>query len=237
LGATSDIAIAAAHCFAKAGHPIMLAGRNVSSLLSIEKNIEEKFSVGCSSHEFDTLDIKNHKLFYASLPTKPHVIICAVGLLGSQTEDQQNLEDAQLVMQSNYIGPSLALEAAVETLLTIKEPTAIIGISSVAGDRGRAKNYIYGSAKAGFSAYLSGMRQRLSKTPINIITFKPGFVKTKMTHNIPLPDILTSSAQQAGERIYSAFKGNKSNVYTKHWRLLMFIISCLPEWLFKKLRF
>jgi decaprenylphospho-beta-D-erythro-pentofuranosid-2-ulose 2-reductase len=110
----------------------------------------------------------------------------------------------------------------------------IVGISSVAGERGRASNYIYGSAKAGFTAFLSGLRNRLYKSNVNVITVLPGPVFTKMTKGLPLPKLLTNTKENVADDIFKAVINKKDIVYTsKIWKLLIFIIKSIPEGIFK----
>jgi short-subunit dehydrogenase len=110
----------------------------------------------------------------------------------------------------------------------------MVGISSVAGDRGRKSNYIYGSAKAALTAYLSGLRNRLYDAQVHVMTVKPGFVATKMTEGMDLPEKLTAQPQQVAEDIYNAQQKGKNVLYTKWvWRYIMMIIRAIPEWKFK----
>jgi short-subunit dehydrogenase len=111
----------------------------------------------------------------------------------------------------------------------------IVGISSVAGDRGRQSNYIYGSTKAALTAYLAGLRHRLSVTGVNVLTVKPGFVATKMTADLDLPEKLTAQPEQVADNIFSAVEKNKSTIYVKPiWRLIMLIITHIPNFVFHK---
>ena len=110
----------------------------------------------------------------------------------------------------------------------------IVGISSVAGDRGRKSNYLYGSAKAAFTAYLSGLRNRLYDAQVHVMTVKPGFVATKMTEDMDLPEKLTAQPDEVADDIYNAQQKNKNVFYTKWiWRWVMLIIRSIPEWKFK----
>ena len=112
----------------------------------------------------------------------------------------------------------------------------MIGISSVAGERGRAKNYVYGSSKAGFTAFLSGMRNRLAKKGVHVVTVLPGFVETKMTSSLNLPMLLTVTPERVAKRIFHAFKNKKNIIYVKSiWMIIMIIIKLIPEKIFKKL--
>ena len=112
----------------------------------------------------------------------------------------------------------------------------IVGISSVAGDRGRKSNYIYGSAKAGFSAYLSGLRNRLHSVHVQVLTVKPGFVRTKMTEGMDLPERLTAQPEEVAKDIFKAQQRGRDVLYAKGmWRWIMLVIKTIPEWLFKRM--
>ena len=112
----------------------------------------------------------------------------------------------------------------------------IIGISSVAGDRGRASNFVYGSAKAGFSAVLSGLRNAHAKHGLHVLTVKPGFVATKMTAGMDLPPLLTAQPRDVADAIIKAQLRGRNVIYTKSlWWLIMTIIRHIPEGIFKRL--
>lgn len=113
----------------------------------------------------------------------------------------------------------------------------IIGLSSVAGERGRQSNFIYGSAKAAFTAYLSGLRNYLYDKKVHVITVKPGFMATKMTEGMPLNPLLTANPPQVANYIYNAYIKKKNVVYVLPiWRFIMLIIRNIPEFVFKKLK-
>ena len=113
----------------------------------------------------------------------------------------------------------------------------MIVLSSVAGDRGRQSNFIYGSAKAGLTAYLSGLRNYMFTRKVHVITIKPGFMDTKMTEGLPLNPKLTATPKQAAEAIYKALKMKKNVAYVLPiWGLIMLIIRNIPEFIFKKLK-
>ncbi|MFK7924061.1 MAG: SDR family NAD(P)-dependent oxidoreductase, partial [Bacteroidia bacterium] len=114
----------------------------------------------------------------------------------------------------------------------------IIGISSVAGDRGRASNYLYGSAKAGLTAYLSGLRNRLASKGVHVMTVKPGFVRTAMTENMDLPPVITGEPSKVAKDIIRSVRRGRNVIYTLWmWRYIMLIIRTIPERIFKKLSF
>jgi decaprenylphospho-beta-D-erythro-pentofuranosid-2-ulose 2-reductase len=114
----------------------------------------------------------------------------------------------------------------------------LVGISSVAGDRGRASNYVYGSAKAGFTAFLSGLRNRLAKKGVHVVTVKPGFVATRMTAGMNLPKALTAHPDDVARAVYRAFERKNDVIYILPiWWMIMRIICIIPEILFKKAHF
>lgn len=236
LGAKSDIGIATAHRFAREGYDIQLASRNSEDILSDSYDITIRYGVNASVHEFDALNLPSHDEFVNNLPILPTVAISSIGLLGIQSESQININKAITVIRTNYEG-IVSIFGFLSNKFKKRGFGTLIGISSVAGDRGRGSNYIYGSAKAGLSAYLSGLRNSFNNHGINVITVKPGYVRTKMTSNQKLPRILTSSPDKVANSIYFAYKYKKNVVYiTPVWKYIMTIIRLLPEWIFVRLK-
>jgi decaprenylphospho-beta-D-erythro-pentofuranosid-2-ulose 2-reductase len=236
LGGASDIGLAIAHRFAKEGFDVQLAARRPEELERAKSDLETRYGVAVTLHAFDALAIHTHEQFVAGLPKPPYVAACVVGLLGDQRENETNLEAAVRVMRSNYEGPA-AILSVIANLFEARGSGAIIGVSSVAGDRGRATNYVYGSAKAGFTAFLSGLRNRLAKKGVHVMTVKPGFVATRMTEGMKLPPALTATPEAVADQIYSAFLKGRDVIYAKSvWRLAMTVIAAIPEGIFKKLK-
>ena len=155
LGARSDTAKAIAHRFAKEGYDIQLAARNPDTLTADVTDIGMRYQVAVTQHEFDALETASHKAFVGHLPVLPDIAVCAVGYMGEQAESEQDTQATSLVMRSNYEGPASIL-AELANHFEERGAGCIVGISSVAGERGRATNYVYGSAKAGLTAFLSG---------------------------------------------------------------------------------
>jgi short-subunit dehydrogenase len=237
LGGSSDIGRATAHAFAKAGYDVGLAGRDVAVLEPDAADLRARYNIEASTLRFDALDTASFQGFVAGLPMLPDVVISIVGLLGVQETAQSDFDHATTIMRSNYEGPALILGLFAEKFLARGNGT-IVGVSSVAGDRGRASNYVYGSAKAGFSAFLSGLRARASRGGVQVITVKPGFVRTKMTDGMKLIGPLTVEPQVAGNAILTAVQRRRDVVYVSgKWRLVMLIIKTLPEAIFKMLKF
>lgn len=236
LGATSDMAVAIARQLATEGYSITLAARNTERLSALEGDLRVRHKAHVSSVAFDALDFKAHQSFYEGLPDKPDIVICVFGLLGDQSRAQQDWEHAHEIIDSNYTG-AVSILNVVANDFERRKRGVIVGISSVAGERGRQSNYIYGSAKAGFTEYLSGLRNRLYHHGAHVVTVKPGFVKTKMIENLNTPGPLTASPKQVAERISRAVKRRVDVVYVLPiWAVVMVIIKMIPEGIFKRLK-
>jgi len=234
LGANSDIAKHTARMFAKKGYNIQLASRNTEILHKEAKHLETKYSVKTAVYAFDAVDIDSHAEFYANINEKPAGVVLAFGVLGDEQEARQNMDKAKLILDTNFYGAVSILEL-IAADFERRKWGFIAGISSVAGDRGRQSNYLYGSAKAGFTTYLAGLRHRLFPAGITVLTVKPGFVRTKMTRGLDLPEKLTATPQEVAEKIVAGIQKKKNTIYVKPvWRFIMWIIIHMPEFLFKR---
>ncbi|HMN05321.1 MAG TPA: SDR family oxidoreductase [Flavobacteriales bacterium] len=236
LGAGSGMATALARCYAREGHSLVLAMRDQAAAQALCDGIQAETGASCTPAAFDAEDTGSHAAFYAKLDPRPGIVVCAFGLLPDQATAQDEPGGGLKAIAVNYTGAVSILEEAARDLEQRGEGS-IIGISSVAGDRGRASNYFYGSAKAGFTAYLSGLRNRLQASGVHVLTVKPGFVRTAMTEGLPLPAPLTASAEQAAEAIHKAWRKRRNTAYVLgRWRWIMLIIKLLPEGVFKRLK-
>lgn len=233
IGAKSDIAIAVARKYAENGYNLYLAARQANELEAIAKDINLRTQQTVTCIELDVLDFATHQVFYDALPEKPVGVITAVGYLGTQDSAQNDFNVAQKIIDTNYTGVVSILNIVANDLEQ-KKAGFIVGISSVAGDRGRKSNYIYGSAKSALSAYLSGLRNRLYSANVYVLTVKPGFVATKMTASINLPAKLTAQPKQVADAIFKAQQKHQNVLYTLWlWKWIMLIINHIPEWKFK----
>lgn len=235
LGGNSDIGLAIAHKYAeKDGAHITLASRNLLDLEKKANDISIRYQVKAQAVYFDAKDYDSHKAFYENLDPKPDGVVVAFGYTNDQIEAQQNFQIAYDSISINYIGAVSILEI-VAADLEKKGRGFIIGISSVAGDRGRQSNYVYGSAKSGLSTYLSGLRNRLFKSGIHVMTVKPGFVRTKMTAEMDLPEKLIVEPEKLAKNVYKGQKRKKNVSYTRwFWCGIMWVIVILPEFIFKR---
>lgn len=235
IGAKSDMARALARRYAIAGYGLILAARNSQSLSEFAGDLKIRYGISVVCVDCDILDLASCEKLYTGLPDAPSGVICAVGYLGDQSLAETNAKEARKIMETNYMGPAQFLNYIAQDFET-RSNGFIVGISSVAGDRGRKSNYFYGAAKAGFSAYLSGLRNRLSDKNIQVLTVKPGFVHTQMTAHLTLPARLTATAEKAAKDIFKAQQKGRNICYTLGiWRWIMLAIKLIPEGMFKKM--
>lgn len=235
VGAKSDIAKAVAREYANSGYNIYLAGRKIDTLDAFAKDLTIRYQIEAKLVELDILNFKSHQEIYNSLDKKPVGVITAVGYLGNQEVAQKDFNEAKRIIDTNYTGVVSLLNIVANDFEERKEGF-IVGISSVAGDRGRKSNYIYGSAKAALTTYLSGLRNRLSSVNVKVLTVKPGFVDTQMTKDLDLPKKLTATPKEVAKDIFNAQQKGKDILYTKwFWRYIMLIIKTIPEWKFKNM--
>ncbi len=235
LGAGSDIAQELAKLYAEEGYNLYLASRNLDFLKRMAKDLETRYEIKAKPLYFDAVSYETHQEFYASLDPAPLGVVVAFGYLGDQTLAQKDFAEARRIIETNFLGAVSILEIAAADFEN-RGAGFIIGISSVAGDRGRQSNYIYGAAKAAFSIYLQGLRNRLYKSGISVLTVKPGFVSTKMTEHMSLPKLLTATPYKVAKDIWKAWRKDKDEIYTLwFWRYIMLLIKLVPEGIGKRL--
>lgn len=236
LGATSDIGQAIAIKFAQEGYDLQLAAREPEDIRSLSADSTLRYGIRCTRHAFDATDLDSHLAFYNSLVEKPDVSILVFGYMEDNqvvTADRRKLFNTITV---NFTGAVSILNIISRDYLNRKHGT-IAAISSVAGERGRATNYIYGSAKAGLTAYLSGLRNECFSSNVHVCSILPGFVYTRMTENMKLPPLLTATPQLVANAVFTAVRKKKDVVYVKWlWRWIMLIIRSIPEFMFKKMK-
>mgnify|MGYP001212260790 CR=1 FL=1 len=237
LGANSDIAKNIAYILYIKNYKLTLISRDIDSLKSSLTNLK----INIEYIEFIKMDIKdteNFKLYYENLNETHDIIISAVGeLSNSNLSTQPNiLED---MINTNYIYPAKCLEIISEIFVkkNSSKEKIILGISSLAGERGRAINYHYGSAKSAFTVFLSGLRQKLSNYNITVITVLLGYVKTKMTKNLKSSSFLVSEPDKIAKDIIKCIEKKKVVFTPLKWKIIILIIKLIPENIFKKLNF
>lgn len=235
VGAKSDIAKELARVYAKNGYDLYLAARQSDNLSDLANDIKIRTNVDVQTKELDLADFSSHQNFYNTLEPKPLGVIMVAGYMADQKECEQDFSKTLNTINVNYTG-TVSLLNTIANDMEKNKHGFIVGVSSVAGDRGRKANYIYGSSKAAFSTYLSGLRNRLHESGVKVLTVKPGFVRTKMTVDLDLPPKLTAQPEYVANDIYTAQQKGKDILYTKSiWRFVMLIIKHIPEFIFKKM--
>ena len=237
LGANSDIAQEIARQFAsRANASLTLASRNLEELNRQVCDLAIRYGISCKAVYFDALDYGSHATFFRSLDPMPDGVAVAFGLLGKQETAGGDSRGALEIIGTNYSGAVSILEIIAADFEARREGF-IIALGSVAGIRGRQSNYLYGSAKGGLQVYLSGLRNRLYKSGVRVITVLPGFVRTKMTADMQLPKLLSAEPGAVAADIYRAYINGKDIIYSKWiWRWIMLPIRLIPEMIFKRLR-
>lgn len=237
VGATSSIARALASAMAQDGLALHLAARDGFEVERIAQDLMIRYQVQVS---WSVIDAENYSQHQELINQVVHNLgsldgaIVSLGELGNQQEAQADFAKAQKIIESNYTGVASILTHVANHLETQKKGF-IIGISSVAGDRGRQSNYIYGSAKGALSLFLQGLRNRLVKSNVHVMTVKPGFVDTKMTFGMS-GLFLVATPEDIANGIMKALNNKKNIVYLPwFWWGIMTIIKSIPENIFKKM--
>ncbi len=236
IGATSDIGRAIACQLARDGAALQLAARDPVALEREARDLRVRTGASVTLHRCDVLQADGDTSLLNELDPLPDVAVCVVGLLGRQAESARDVAAAERVMRTNYVGPALLMGALAERFEQ-RGSGVLVGVSSVAGERGRAANYVYGSAKAGFTAFLSGLRNRLAASGVHAVTVKPGFVRTRMTDGMDLPAWLTATPEEVAVAVVEAIHRRRDVVYVRRiWRLIMLVMRALPERIFKRMQ-
>jgi decaprenylphospho-beta-D-erythro-pentofuranosid-2-ulose 2-reductase len=242
LGATSAIARAVAAQLAREGAALILAGRDVEELERSAADLRLRHGVEVAVERFDALGFDSHAAFFQSCVQRAEaweagefgVMLCH-GYLPDQRQAASDASIARRVIDTNYTSAVSVLNLAANHLEQ-RRGGFICGLSSVAGDRGRRSNYLYGSSKAALSTYLQGLRNRLSRAGVRVITVKPGFVDTRMTFGLP-GMFLVAKPERVAKDICRAIRRGQSVLYTPwFWRPIMLIIRTIPEFIFKRMK-
>jgi decaprenylphospho-beta-D-erythro-pentofuranosid-2-ulose 2-reductase len=232
VGATSSLAQAMCRELARKGYGLVLAGRDEYELEVLANDLMARSSIACRGVIIDISEAGfSASRFVEQAGEFSHAVI-ALGDMGADNrDDPQNIAH---IMHANYIAPAQIASAIAAMLDAQKKTGAIAIISSVAGDRGRQSNYLYGSAKAALSTFASGLRNRYAKTGVHVMTVKPGFIDTPMTWGMQSP--LIASREYVAQKIISAFEKKRDVIYVPwFWWGIMTIICHIPEKIFKRL--
>ena len=186
--------------------------------------------------EIDILNIEKNYLYIEKIKNNISGIIWISGATGNAEQEFLDPIEGEKNIRINFMNPILIINKIIPKMV-LDSNSFIVALTSVAGVRGRAKQLFYSSAKAGLITYLSGLRQKLNKKKINVITIIPGYMSTKLFNIKALP-FLISSPEKSARIIYNAIKKEKEIVYINFfWRIIMFCINLIPEKIYKKLNF
>jgi decaprenylphospho-beta-D-erythro-pentofuranosid-2-ulose 2-reductase len=239
LGATSAIAEATARLWAAQGAHLFLVARNSDKLDAIAADLKIRGAHTVDTTTADLDDIAAHPALLAhavNALTGLDIAYLAHGIMGDDTLAQSNYAEARKVFLTNLDSP-ISLLTWLGNFCAQRHAGTLAVISSVAGDRGRKANYVYGASKAGLSAYLSGMRNRLDREGVTVLTIKPGPVQTPMTQGMKGYSKFADVDKVATD-IVRAIDARRDVLYTPGiWRIIMSVVRHIPESIFKKLNF
>lgn len=235
IGATSDIAKELTYLFAKDGYTLDLTARRVEELERTKQDLEIRYGADVHIFSLDIEDYLSIEKFINGYNQIPTVVVFAIGYLGNQKEAESNWQEAKKIIDINYTNQIPLLNHFANIMKEAKQGT-IIGISSIAGERGRKANYFYGSAKAALTQHLSGLRQRLHSSGVSVITVKPGFIRTKMTKNLSVPSLFEGIPRKVASKVYIGYLKKKLVIITPFvYFPLNIVIKLLPEKIFRKI--
>lgn len=234
VGATGDIGRAIARRLGRDGWTLQLAARDGQRLEAEARDLRLR-GISVETHRCDVLSDDAGVSVLDALSATPDVAVCTVGALGDQSAASEDGPTAERIMRTNYTGPALLL-GELANRFEQRGSGVLVGISSIAGDRGRRTNYTYGSAKSGYTEFLSGLRNRLWRSGVHVVTVKPGYVRTRMTDHLDLPAFLTVDPDHVADRVAGAILKSRDVVHVgRLWRVVSWVLRSIPERLFKRL--
>jgi hypothetical protein len=238
IGATSAIAEATARLWAQEGQRLYLIARNEERLQAMASDLKLR---GAESVHYGLLDVNDFDRHEAALDVAIQslegidIVLIAHGTLGNQKACEKDFSLTLKELNTNAISVISFLTHLANRLEAQRHGTIAV-ISSVAGDRGRQSNYVYGTAKGALTIFLQGLRQRLYKSGVHVLTVKPGFVDTPMTKDFK-KGLLWARPEQLARIINLSIKKQKNEVYVPwFWRVIMGVITTIPSFIFNKIK-
>ncbi|MBV8438777.1 MAG: SDR family oxidoreductase [Silvibacterium sp.] len=237
LGATSAIAEATLRLFANRGASFYLVARNPEKLAAVAADLKTRGASSVATQVMDLDDTTAHPAMLAAAAESLGSIelaLLAHGVLGDQEQAEKSYLAAEAVLGTNFLAP-VSLITWLANYFEESHQGTLAVISSVAGDRGRKSNYVYGASKGALTIFLDGVRNRIDRAGVHVLTIKPGFVATPMTAHLPQGPLFAQPAKVAAG-ILSAIEKRRDVVYVPaFWAVIMLIIRMIPRSIFKKL--
>jgi short-subunit dehydrogenase len=237
LGATSAIAEATLRLFAARGARFFLVARNPDKLNAVAADLRTRGAASVAIHVMDLDDTSAHPGMLAAAAENLGTIqlaLLAHGVLGDQPQAEASYPATEAILGTNFLAPVSMITWLANYFEGSHQGTLAV-ISSVAGDRGRKSNYVYGASKGALSIFLDGVRNRIDRSGVQVLTVKPGFVATPMTAHLP-QNALFAHPSAIARGIVRAIEKRKDVVYVPaFWALIMLIIRAVPGRVFKKL--
>ena len=241
LGATSSVARAIATEFARLGFAVGLAGRRPEALTALAGDLRIRYAAACHVLPFDATAFDDHAAFVqqaaAAFGELPEGVVACFGQMVETPDARQDFAPVRRMVEANLAGTASILDAFAAAF----EPRRrgfLAAITSVAGDRGRKGNYLYGASKAGLSVFLQGLRHRLHPAGIDVTDIRPGFMDTPMTYGRKLPAPLVASLEDAAAAAVRGVLAGRPVVYVPwFWRYVMFLVRNMPGFIFNRMDF
>jgi decaprenylphospho-beta-D-erythro-pentofuranosid-2-ulose 2-reductase len=237
LGATSAIAEATLRLFAIRGASFFLVARNPDKLAAVAADLKTRGASCVATHVMDLDDTTAHPAMLEAAAENLGTIdmaLLAHGILGDQRQAEKSYLAAESILGTNFMAP-VSLITWLANYFEASHQGTLAVISSVAGDRGRKSNYVYGASKGALSIFLDGVRNRIDRAGVHVLTIKPGFVATPMTAHLPQGPLFAQPSKVAAG-IFRAIEKRRDVVYVPaFWAVIMLIIRMIPRRIFKKL--
>lgn len=239
IGANSAIARAVSRLYAEEHCRLFLLSRDAEQLALQKQDLQIRGATEVDCSVFDANNFSVHEAVIDQVLDRFGSIDLAFichGSLSNQAQCEEHFDSALQEFHTNALSV-ISLLTCLARHMSVQRSGCIAVITSVAGDRGRQSNYVYGSAKAMVSTYLQGLRGRLFKSQVDVIDIRPGFVDTPMTHALKKGGPLWSSPEKVAHCIVDGIRKRKHTIYTPgYWRLIMLVVCSIPEFLFKRLK-
>jgi short-subunit dehydrogenase len=238
LGATSAIAQATVRLLAARGAALYLVGRNAENLAAVAQDAATR---GASKVESQALDLNDTDAHEALVERAEQALggldgaLLAHGVLGDQAACERSYAETEKVLRTNFLS-AVSLLTVLANRFEARKAGTLVVISSVAGDRGRQSNYVYGASKGALNVFLQGLRNRLARSGVAVVTVKPGFVDTPMTAHLQKNALFATPEQVARGLVRAADRGANEVYLPGFWALIMLLIRGIPEGMFKRMK-